>query len=185
MLTKRLGFLLTSLVTALNYFLLRGRRAGGGVAQASVAAKWVALFSLIYLVLLPLGGYPPARPNILRYDTMIPVTLCLMSLLAYTNLLVVQYARRERLRWYVPVLVAVGLALENADRGEFDQNARQRTLIAELQRAPASSTAVLSDDATVLSWRPVRQAEGSKQSVALLRRWRVLELDLRYVQPPR
>ena len=45
---------------------------------------WLFSFCLIYVCLLPFGGYRDYRPYIIRYDVMIPVTLILMGTLSFS-----------------------------------------------------------------------------------------------------
>lgn len=184
-LTGRPGYLLIFGMWLINYAVLRKRAPSPQVQRSLTIAKWLLAFALLYLLLLPLGGYRPARPYLLRYDTMIPVTLGLMFLLAHTSLLVLRFAETRQLRWYVPVLLAVGLAFTNADRLDADQNAGQRALIAELQAAEPGDTLRLSDAATLLSWEPVRSPEASVAIVELLQRWGILSHEVLYYQVAR
>ena len=181
-LTGRPGFLLIFATLLVNYAVLRRRAPTPSVRRSLATAKWLLAFAVLYLLLLPLGGYRPARPYILRYDTMIPITLGLMFALAYTSVLVLRFADTRQLRWYAPVLLAIGIAFTNADRLDADQNAGQRALLAELRAAGAGDTLALSDEATLLSWAPVRSAEESAAVVALLRRWGILGREVRYYQ---
>ncbi len=181
-LTGRPGYLLIVATLLVNYAVLRRRAPTPYVRRALAAAKWLLAFAVLYLLLLPLGGYRPARPYILRYDTMLPITLGLMFVLAYTSLLVLRFAETRQIRWYAPMLLAVGIAFTNADRLDADQNAGQRALLAELRAAGAGDTLVLGDEATLLSWAPLRSPAESAAVVALLRRWGVLSQEVRYYQ---
>ncbi len=46
---------------------------------------FILSFSLLYLFLLPWGGYRSYRPLIVRYDTFLPVTLCFVFLFVYLS----------------------------------------------------------------------------------------------------
>lgn len=46
----------------------------------------IGLFTFIYLALLPLGGYRSYRPYIIRYDTLLPITLMFVFLLVYSTM---------------------------------------------------------------------------------------------------
>jgi hypothetical protein len=39
---------------------------------------WIGIFTFMYIMLLPFGGYRPYRPRIIRYDTFMPVTIALI-----------------------------------------------------------------------------------------------------------
>lgn len=77
--TSQIGFLAMAIALIVNMALMR-RWNIAARRQMGRETLWLLLFSLLYFLLLPLGGYRNYRPNIIRYDTAIPVTLCLMYL---------------------------------------------------------------------------------------------------------
>ena len=181
-LTTHLGFGLLSAATALNLLLLQKSTSGPGFTTAVSMGRWLLAFGVLYLLLLPLGGYRPARPLIVRYDTIMPVTLCLFAFVGYTSYEVARGATARRLRWYLPLMALFGLAFANADRPSFDRNVGQRRLVSELQTAAPGDTLVLDDAATLMRWTPVREAAASTPSVTVLRRWGVVEGAVWYRQ---
>ena len=52
------------------FFILRKKQNENGKKLIS-RVKWIALFALIYILILPLGGYREYRPNIIRGDTLL------------------------------------------------------------------------------------------------------------------
>jgi len=76
--TQKLGFPVLFILIMLNVFLIRKYYYTKNGKKVICSLKWIGLFSLFYILLLPLGGYRPYRPNILRYDTIMPLTVCLI-----------------------------------------------------------------------------------------------------------
>ena len=76
--TQKLGFPVLFIILTLNTIIIsRKFKTLEGKKTLSIF-KWIGIFSLFYILLLPLGGYRAYRPNILRYDTIMPITLSLM-----------------------------------------------------------------------------------------------------------
>ncbi|MEL7163709.1 MAG: hypothetical protein AAFN92_23320, partial [Bacteroidota bacterium] len=65
--TTKLAFPLLFLALTINLFLLR----------RAPLFRYLLLFAVLYVLLLPLGGYREYRPGIVRYDTILPLTLLL------------------------------------------------------------------------------------------------------------
>ena len=93
----------------LNYFLTRGVKQHYS-ATAKLLAKmavWAAVFAGLYLLLLPLGGYRPYRPLIVRYDTFIPVTICLVFLVGVSTAFVLTRLQLRQRGIYIATIVAI------------------------------------------------------------------------------
>lgn len=67
------GFGLLFVLTTANYPIIRHISDIEGKPMLSLF-HWILLFSAIYIILLPFGGYRPYRPLIIRYDSALPVS---------------------------------------------------------------------------------------------------------------
>ena len=72
------GFGLLFALTLVNYIVVRCRCGDGGKPMLSLF-HWILVFSAIYIVFLPFGGYRPYRPLLIRFDTALPIS-CLFIL---------------------------------------------------------------------------------------------------------
>jgi hypothetical protein len=139
---------------------------------------FVLLLVLLYLLLLPLGGYRPYRPLIIRRDTFMPVTLALVFLYAHTAL---GLLNRRRSPWLLAGLVAVGLFFNLADGPGKGRNECERRGLHQLAEADASPQR-LPADCTVLSWSLIRRPEDSEYQARMLQRWGITKRGIRYFQ---
>lgn len=68
-------------------------------------AQWIGAFSIVYILLLPLRGYREYRDLILRYDTIMPITLALMVIMAASAVHILKVASPRYRRPYMALLV--------------------------------------------------------------------------------
>lgn len=136
--------------------------------------KWSLIFSIAYLLLLPLGGYREYRPVILRYDTFMPVTICMMICFALTTGVVLPKLSGHFKNSYITGLLLFSFVYLNADRPSKFDNACERTLIGEIAASPQKIVRIKSDCA-ILSWKKVDDYRTSITNVLVLQRWGVLK----------
>lgn len=80
-------------------------------------AMWIGLFVFCYIVLLPMGGYRSYRPFIIRYDTIMPVTLGLIYLIASSSVYLLKNIVNRKFNIYYGIcLIGIGLIFTNADK---------------------------------------------------------------------
>jgi hypothetical protein len=143
--------------------------------------KWGLLFSLIYLALLPLGGYRDYRENIIRYDTILPVTLFIF--LAYgltTHFLVNRFQGRSRII-YGSVISLCLLIFLIPDRLRPEKYTCEREAL-EIIAASQDTLVQLGADCTVMSWVLVKEPAASEKAGRLLQLWKVTKEEKRFFQ---
>jgi len=175
--TNKLGPILLVGTIVLNTVLIRK----AGHASAIRSFKWLAVFILIYILLLPLGGYRDYRPNILRYDTVIPVTFTLFYMLGKSGLLLLDTLKGNSRRYYQLALVALIIIFSVADTAKteafrFEYNALQ--VIADSEE----ELVVLDNTYPVIEFRIVHEPDHSNLKAALLTKWNVTERDKLFYQ---
>lgn len=126
-------------------------------------------FCLIYIFLLPLGGYRVYRPLILRYDTIIPVNLCFMLLFAQSTLMLLHRLKRISRMVYV-VIPAVFLSIfMMADISDLDENNFERKALQAIMKHP-NKTIRLRESCRVVSWSVITDPNASQWSMEMLRK---------------
>lgn len=179
--TQKPGFPLLFLILAINTIFIRYSFMTAEGKKILNAFKWIGFFALIYILLLPLGGYRSYRPYVLRYDTIIPVTLCLMFIFGKTTLFILKNASRRQKHWYLPLMVTVLFIFTIADEPGFDKNSCEKNAI--LQIAASKEPIVKIDDqCTVLSWTIMENPQESELNTSLLKLWRIIDEDKLYYQ---
>ncbi len=179
--SQKLGFPLLFLTIIINYILIRRFADFSAFQKYRNLLFWIAAFSITYILLLPLGGFRPYRPHILRYDTILPITLGLIFLLGISTTFVVQLVHSKLRNAYILVIAAVILVFTLADEPKFDGNACERAALEKLSVAN-SEIVKLSADCSVVDWRPITDPEKSEANAELIYRWGITDRVRLYYQ---
>lgn len=172
--TQKLGFPVLFLILAINTIIIQYKFKTPEGKKILTYFKWFGLFALIYILLLPLGGYRNYRPNILRYDTIMPITLGLMFFFGKTSIFILNNLINGRKYWYVPLLIIVMFVFENSDEPEFNKNECERIGINQIIESPEPIVKI-SNGCTVLSWYNIEKPEYSGLNMKLLKLWGIVK----------
>ena len=183
LLTMRLGLPLLLIFTLVNVFILKKQKADGRAAGILTTLNWVAVFSLIFILLLPLGGYREYRPDIVRRDTIMPVLLGLMYAFgASTFYLLKQLPARHKMAYRIAVGVLL-LIFMNADWSLVDESRCQRAALGKIARSPEPIVRI-DHNCMLLSWTNISDYRDSELNSRLLEIWGVTEEAKLYYQEP-
>jgi len=137
------------------------------------------IFSFLYIVLLPLGGYRPYRPEILRFDTVMPITAGLIFIYVYSLYLLFSQVKGKYSKLVVIQFVLVILIFSNADKNGLGTNSCERNQLIIMQGSKAK---VIKVDAKckLLSWGIHSTKKQEFLNSKLLQIWNVLQEDQEY-----
>ena len=172
-LTAKIGYPLLVVATVLNVIIIKYRTIQGD-SKILGFAQGVLLFSILYILLLPLGGYREYRPLIIRYDTILPITIAMMVLFARSSLLLYKQLPSSELKIYLPTLLVIAAVFWNADTLELEADDCQRKNL-ELLSSSQEEVVQLPNDCLVLSWQPITQPSQSQLNAKFLAKWNVTE----------
>jgi hypothetical protein len=170
--SMRLGLPLLLLGVLANAVLLKKQSGNPEAARTLRMLQWLAVFSLIYIFLLPLGGYREYRPDIVRRDTILPVLLCLVYGFGLsTYLLLRQFQGKFKITYRVAVALFLAIFV-NANLSLPDQNRCERAALEKIARSPEKIVR-LNDGCTVLAWVKISNYRESDLQGQLLQLWGV------------
>ncbi len=179
--TNSIGFALILFVIVLNIVLLKRNAQKPELKSIIVISRWVLAFSVLYLLLLPFGGYRTWRPNIVRYDTFMPVTISLIFLFGLsTNQCILILKNKARI-YYLLGITSVLLIFTFADKPHFHYNDCERSKLNELA-VSSDSIVVLNADCTVLSWGITSNINDSELKARIIKNWRITKEEKRFYQ---
>ncbi len=177
--TQKIGFPLLVCIVIINLLLIKFIIKDIKSKQILTIAKWVGLFSFIYILLLPFGGYRLYRPNILRFDTIMPITLALIYLFGYSSIFILHNIK-SKYRWcYILELIFIAIIYTNADKGEFDNNKLERETMQNLALTNDSIYSI-ENGSTLLSWDKIKKPEDSKEGAIYLMRMNITKKTILY-----
>lgn len=174
------GFPILFLVLILNVLLIHFKFKSVEGEKILRLFKWIGFFSIIYVLLLPLGGYRDYRPNILRYDTILPLTIALIFVFAKTSIYLFDKMRDTKQKyWFSPIILLIICIFSFADKPEFDSNDCERNALVKISNAQESIVKIDSN-CTVLSWELLTKPEDSELNSELLVMWGITKEKRRY-----
>jgi hypothetical protein len=165
----------------LNHYLLRALPLTPERRRLVILSNWVFVLALVYLVLLPFGGYRTYRPTIIRRDTLIPITLGLTLFFTMSALYLVRELPARFRAVYAGVLLLFVFIYTNSDRPIKDTNECERSTLAYVQQA-TTNPVKLPPGCNLLTWYPIPDPNSSETQVRVLAHWNILSDSTRYYQ---
>ena len=169
-LTNKPGLPLLILGITLQFLLLRRWPSARSRAWARTEVRYLLGFILLYILLLPLGGYRDYRPDIVRRDTLQPVLLILFYLWGKASLLLIRTTGRRIAPLLPTMVLLVGFTV--ADWTKVGQPSCQERTLRTMSRS-AQDTIRLSPDCRILTW-PAIPDQDTRLSSELLVLWGIL-----------
>ncbi len=133
-LTTKLAFPLLLGFCILNTFLLSKFQDKEAAFKCRLF-KWIAVLSMIYILLLPFGGYREYRPLIISYDTMMPISIALIFCFASSSrYLLLAYQNRAK-RFFLAGVSFVLIYFMIADRPNFGKHDCEKEMLSLISQA--------------------------------------------------
>lgn len=171
---KNTAFDILFALSVLNLAIIRIKFRQKGSAAIKIFL-WMNVFALLYMALLPFGGYRPYRPYIIRYDVIIAVSFLYIFYLVYSTMFLMENLPQQRAR----ILYLAGCLLFMAYFTAIDiplkwTNDREVAAIRKIQES-SEVPVVLTEPATVVSWLPTYSVEESRNASEMLYLWRITD----------
>ncbi len=180
MLTQRIGFALFVAVFILNILIIFKLKKVQESQNLLYIFKWIAYFSLAYLLLLPLGGYRNYRPNIVRYDTFMPILLAMFFFYGKSTLFIISYLVKKKKVFYLATILIFSGIMTFADKPTKYLNDCEKAAFETISHSPKKIVA-LENDCKVMAWEKITDSSHSETNARLLHYWGVTkEVKLYY-----
>lgn len=134
--------------------------------------KWISLFALLYVLLLPLGGYRPYRPDIIRKDTFLPVALALVYFNVYASYLLLTQEQFNYRRLYGALVIVFLAIFTYADESDTSIYFCQKNMLETLSRSK-DDIIKLPTDCTLLHWDIISNPQRSKEQSEAFKYWKI------------
>lgn len=180
-LTQKAGYPLLLIMIGINTYLIHKNCKNETGNKILKLLEWIGLFSLLYILLLPLGGYRSYRPYIIRYDSIMPITLALFFIYSLSSVFLLQHLKNKGSKLYIVILVAISMIFMIADEPEFNKNQCEKTALKELAESK-ENIVLLENDCTVLAWKKISDPNKSALNAQLLYYWNITKEKKLYYQ---
>ncbi|HTA60958.1 MAG TPA: hypothetical protein VK835_00820 [Bacteroidia bacterium] len=143
--------------------------------------KCFVVFSVLYILLLPLGGTRIYRPFIIRADTIMPVTLGAFFLFGVTALFLLKKTTGFYKLIYFAVTFAFLFHYMDEDNSLFHNNNAEKAALNIIAKSPDKIVEIPSD-VTVLSWVKITDYTQSDLNASLIQCWGITKEKKLYFQ---
>lgn len=178
--TQKIGFPVFIIMIIINLTLIKKYYFDNGKNIIKVA-KWIGLFFLLYILLLPLGGYKNYRPYILRYDTIIPITIGMIFIYGITTYFLISNIDNKFKKLYLGLVLVFSFVFTFADKLESNKNHCEKEALLTISRSN-DNIVELENDCTILSWDKITDPKKSKLNGQLLHLWNITNSPKLYMQ---
>jgi hypothetical protein len=168
---EKLAFPILFVIIILNVFLINFKYKTPEGEKILLICKWTAIFALIYILLLPFGGYREYRYYIIRSDTILPVTLSIFILFGITTLYTLKNITNFHKKWYIPLIIGSLFIYISYDKviNRCECERADLKVIAESK----DKIVQLNNECTVVSWDTKLKPEDSELDARLLVLWKI------------
>ena len=169
---KKLGFPLIFIMVTVNLIIIRKNYRSEEGDRLFTFIKWIALFAIIYILLIPFGGYRGYRPYMLRYDTIIPLTLALIFVFGSTTFYLIKNISKKYKTVYLTGVILLLLFFTINDNLDLGDNKCERESLEKIARS-AEKIVVLDCDCPVMEWVTISDYHHSERNAELFKYWNI------------
>lgn len=181
-LTSKLGFPILCAIILINMSFIHLKFKTNEAKNIISLFKWVMLFALIYILLLPLGGYRFYRFNVLRYDTIMPITLSFIFLFGHSTLFLIKHITYKQRIKYLPLIILIVFIFTISDEPKFNKNDCERKALKHISESSETIVKLEGYDCNVISWGKIHDPNDSELNAQLLKIWRITKEKKLYYQ---
>jgi hypothetical protein len=135
---------------------------------------WIGIFTLLYIILLPFGGFRPYRPRIIRYDTIMPVTVAVIWYIGASSYFLMNQFKGIKKQRYAAALLLCLLIFTLADLKGIGRNLCERHAFEKMARSD-DNIITIPKDCIVLDWHIVHDYRQSEKKAELIYYWRITD----------
>ena len=150
--------------------------------------RFLIVFSIIYILFLPFGGYRTYRPLLLRYDTILPITILSIITICYTIRFILTQLQPEKWTYKLKPIYCLGIFLvllffTYKDKIYIFNECEKASL--HLISNSKEDIIVLENDCSVVGWGQIYIPEESKYYGELLYLWNITDKPKLYYNSPK
>jgi hypothetical protein len=129
---------------------------------------------LLYILLLPFGGYRPYRPLIIRYDTIIPMTVALIYIFSVSTFYLVTHLERKLNKNFLYYIVLVLLIFTITDTKGLGKNKCEKEAFQKMATS-VEKVVQIPKDCFIMNWVNIYDYRQSENRAELIYRWNITQ----------
>lgn len=167
----KLGLPFILLILVVNFIINKKRNKNYKISLATI---FLFLLCIVYIFLLPFGGYRNYRPMIIRYDTFIPITIVLLFFVAKGTFLLLGQLKGIYFKSYLIFIAIILLVFWIADTPQFNKNECQMSNLYNIKNSK-EDLVVLNSNCTILSWINISDPSWGSNISDMLFKWKITD----------
>lgn len=179
--SQKLGLPILLLMILMNLFLISKQEQNENTKQIFFQVRWIALFIVTYLMILPFGGYREYRPNIVRADTLLPVIICMIYMFGISTMYLFNREPSKLKQIYSGVVILFLMVFTVADKTITNENECEKNALNKIALS-TEEVVYIDNQCTIMSWNKISDYQNSKLNCELLKRWGVIKIEKAYFQ---
>jgi hypothetical protein len=164
--------LILLIAAILNLILINALRLGP-TRRINRLSLGFLLLAVVYILLLPMGGFRQYRPVIIRWDTMLPVLLGMLIIYGMTTLRLLLGLKRKQALVYAIVPLGLMINFTVVDESGQGYNHGERRALHEIAIAPGRIIHINGHGANIMAWEKIKDYRKSETNAQLLYLWHV------------
>jgi hypothetical protein len=148
--------------------------------------RFYIAFAIIYILLLPLGGYRPYRQLIIRYDTIIPITTFSMITICYGFIFIAKkllsIKRTYYLVMYILTYITILAIFTHNNKVHVYNNCEKSSL--HIIAQSEDEVVALHNNCAVIAWDPISDPKESKNLGKMIYLWNITDKPKLYYNLP-
>jgi len=179
--TKSLGPPLLVIVTAINIILISKQKQNIEAKKLISTMKWIGIFSAIYIILLPFGGYREYRPYIIRWDTFMPVNLGLFYFYGISTLSLINHYSSKAKVAYLTLIIGFLSVFTFADKTDYNASTCEKESLKIISKS-SEKIILLEKGCSIMAWGKITNYNDSKFNTQYLQLIGVIKEEKYYYQ---
>ncbi len=179
--TKSHGPILLILAIGLNTIFIYSIKPNDDTKKIFRILKWLIIFSAIYTILLPFGGYREYRPFIIRWDTFMPVNLCLFYFYGITTLYLINHFSSRIKAAYLIGIALFLLVFTIADKTDYYASTCEKESLKVIAKS-TDKIILLDSNCSIMAWGKIYNYNDSKYNTQYLQYIGVIKEEKYYYQ---
>ena len=179
--TRSAGSIILIFIIAVNTLIIWLQKPNDETRRILKILRWIVILTSIYTILLPLGGYRVYRPFIIRWDSYMPVNLCLFYFYGLTSLYLINNIKPKFKVVYITAIAMFLIVFTVVDKTDYYSSWCEKESLNFLANSP-DKVVLINSDCSIMAWGKITNPDDSRFNTQYLKYIGVLKDDKLYYQ---
>ena len=180
LLTLKLGLTLLIVALIINVRLIKKFFENEKSSKIIGVINWATIFTVLYIVLIPLGGYREYRPDVVGKDVLTPILIILIFCYTLSTYFLVNSDFKYKNKYLMGV-ICISIIFTLPDFSNYEDYKCERNAFEQISMSK-DSIVVLENQCNVMEWHKKTKVENSESRAKLLQIWNITKENKLFYQ---